>query len=62
MKSLMGEKKNLAVCISLDVEEEGLFSGSYQAWNCSVTNVQRLRKLEPLCRELGFPLTLLCTH
>ena len=38
------------------------FSGSYQAWNCSVTNVQRLRKLEPLCRGTWFPLTLLCTH
>lgn len=55
-------KPDLAVCISLDVEEEGLFSGNYPGKNCSVANVALLKRLEPLTRELGLPLTLLCTH
>lgn len=52
----------LLVVISLDVEEEGLFSGHYRSSDCTVRNVQLLRRLEPLSRELGFPLTLLCAH
>lgn len=52
----------LLVVISLDVEEEGLFSGRYSASDCTVRNVQLLRRLQPLTTELGFPLTLLCAH
>ncbi len=55
-------RPRLKVIISLDVEEEGLFSGAYQAKNCQVRNVQLLRRLAPISRELGFPLTLFCAH
>jgi hypothetical protein len=48
--------------ISLDVEEEGLFSGRYAASGCTVRNVSLLPRLAPLTRELGFSLTLLCTY
>ncbi|SDF17570.1 hypothetical protein [Desulfovibrio legallii] len=52
----------LRVIVSLDVEEEGLFSGRYAATGCGVRNVALLRELAPLTRELGFPLTLFCAH
>ncbi|MBO4301298.1 MAG: hypothetical protein J5861_06815 [Desulfovibrio sp.] len=54
--------KALRVIVSLDVEEEGLFSGRYAADGCTVRNVALLRNLAPLSRELGFPLTLFCAH
>lgn len=53
-------KHKLYVVISLDVEEEGLFSGHYEARNPGVANVRHLRKLAPISLELGFPLTLFC--
>ncbi len=52
----------LSVLVTLDVEEEGLFSGRYQRRNPPVTNVACLRRLGALSDELGFPLTLLCSH
>ncbi len=52
----------LRVIVSLDVEEEGLFSGNYAATGCGVRNVALLRRLAPLTSELGFPLTLFCAH
>ncbi|MDO5484205.1 MAG: hypothetical protein Q4F27_04780 [Desulfovibrionaceae bacterium] len=52
----------LRVIVSLDVEEEGLFSGRYASTNCSVGNVSLLPRLAPLTQELGFPLTLFCAH
>lgn len=52
----------LCVVIAIDVEEEGLFGGSYPSHNPSTTNVAALERLIPLTRDLGFPLTLLCTH
>lgn len=52
----------LRVIVSLDVEEEGLFSGHYASENCCVRNVALLRRLAPLSRDLGFPLTLFCAH
>lgn len=52
----------LRVIVSLDVEEEGLFSGRYKATGCSVRNVAQLRRLAPLTHELGFPLTLFCAY
>lgn len=54
--------RKLYVCISLDVEEEGLFSGVYASGNVSVKNVQLLKRLAPLYRELGLPLTLFCAY
>ena len=56
------DKPALRVIVSLDVEEEGLFSGSYAAKGCGVRNVALLRRLAPLTSELGFPLTLFCAH
>ena len=53
---------HLRVVVSIDVEEEGLFSGSYARRDCTVRNVALLRKLAPITEELGFPLTLLCAH
>lgn len=52
----------LRVIISLDVEEEGLFSGRYAATGCQVRNVSLLPRLAPISQELGFPLTLFCAH
>lgn len=52
----------LLVVVSLDVEEEGLFSGHYASTGGGVRNVALLRRLVPLTTELGFPLSLLCTH
>ena len=56
------EDARLRVVVSLDVEEEGLFSGRYAAAGCTAHNVTLLPRLAPLTRELGFPLSLLCTH
>lgn len=55
-------KKKLYVCISLDVEEEGLFSGKYSSRDVSVSNVAHLQELAPISREMGFPLTLYCAY
>ena len=52
----------LRVAVSLDVEEEGLFSGHYATSGCGVSNVSLLPRLAPLSRDLGFPLTLFCAH
>lgn len=52
----------IRVVISLDVEEEGLFSGRYASKDCRVENVALLPKLKNLTQEWGFPLTLLCAH
>jgi hypothetical protein len=51
----------MKLVLSLDVEEEGLFSGRYSRAP-GVTNVAELRRLEFIPREFGFPLTLLVSH
>ena len=56
------EDPSLRVVVSLDVEEEGLFSGRYASAGCTTRNVSLLPRLTPLTSELGFPLSLLCTH
>lgn len=56
------QKQPIRVIVSLDVEEEGLFSGRYATTDCRVENVALLPKLTPLSLELGFPLTLLCAY
>lgn len=55
-------QETLSVIISLDVEEEGLFSGKYERKRPTVSNVAQLLRLKNLSLELGLPLTLLCTH
>lgn len=52
----------LKLVISLDVEEEGLFSGEYPRVPPGVKNVTHLRRLEWIPGEFGFPLTLLATY
>lgn len=57
----MPKKKTLYVNLSLDVEEEGLFSGYYKARDPGVKNVSLLPALAPITREFGVPLTLYCS-
>ncbi len=52
----------LYLIITIDVEEEGLFSGSYPRAGAGVTNVAELKRLEFVHRDFGFPLTLLATY
>lgn len=56
------KKQRLALCISIDVEEEGLFGGHYPTREATVANVPRLKKLAPLYEDFKIPLTLLCAH
>ena len=51
----------MKLVISLDVEEEGLFSGRYPRTS-GVTNVAELSRLEFIPRDFGFPLTLLVSY
>jgi len=51
----------MKLAITVDVEEEGLFSGHYPRVPPGVANVAQLRRLEFIPREFGFPLTLLVT-
>ncbi|MHC1745029.1 MAG: hypothetical protein AB9873_18655 [Syntrophobacteraceae bacterium] len=52
----------MKLVISIDVEEEGLFCRRYSRRPPGVENVAHLRRIEPISRELGVPLTLLVTH
>jgi hypothetical protein len=52
----------LYLVITIDVEEEGLFSGNYPRAGAGVANVAELARLEFVHREFGFPLTLLATY
>ena len=52
----------MRLVISIDVEEEGLFSGRYSRTPSGVENVKELRRLEFITSEFGFPLTLLTTY
>ncbi|MGQ9687859.1 MAG: hypothetical protein ACUVXF_03585 [Desulfobaccales bacterium] len=52
----------LYLAITIDVEEEGLFSGTYPRQGAGVKNVAELRRLEFIPQEFGFPLTLLVTY
>lgn len=52
----------LYLVITLDVEEEGLFSGNYPRSGAGVANVAELDRLAFIPWEFGFPLTLLTTY
>lgn len=56
------EEAPLKIAITVDVEEEGLFSGRYPHEPVGVRNVEALHRLEFIPREFGFPLTLLPTY
>ena len=52
----------MKLVISIDVEEEGLFSGQYPRTPPGVSNVAELERLAFIPREFGLPLTLLVTY
>jgi hypothetical protein len=52
----------LYLIITIDVEEEGLFSGTYPRSGAGVANVAEMARLEFVHQEFGFPLTLLATY
>jgi hypothetical protein len=52
----------MQLIISIDVEEEGLFSGQYPRTPPGVTNVTELSRLEFIPRDFGLPLTLLVSY
>lgn len=52
----------MKLVISIDVEEEGLFSGQYPRTPLGVSNVAELERLAFITQEFGFPLTLLVTY
>ncbi len=60
-KARRGRTFSVKLVISIDVEEEGLFSGHY-AQDAPVTNVSWLRGLEFVSAEYGLPLTLLADY
>lgn len=51
----------MKIVVTVDVEEQGLFSGKY-ARHPEVDNVLHLNRLERITSRLGIPLTLLCTY
>ena len=52
----------MKLVISIDVEEEGLFSGRYSRTPPGVSNVAALERLAFIPRDFGLPLTLLATY
>ncbi len=52
----------LNVIFSIDVEEEGLFRGTYEQTPTSLSNLPLLSRLEKLTAGHGIPLTLLCDY
>lgn len=47
---------------TIDVEEEGLFRGSFPREHSTVSNVPHLMRLAPTLARFSLPVTLLCTH
>jgi hypothetical protein len=56
------ERESLKLVVSVDVEEEGLFTGRYVPGDAPVSNVRRLLDLDPMFRDLGIRPTLLVTY
>jgi hypothetical protein len=52
----------MKLVISVDVEEEGLFSGHYSRTPPGASNVAELSRLEFIPREFGFPLSLMVSY
>jgi hypothetical protein len=55
------EKRTIRLCLTVDVEEEGLFGGSYAREQVSVKNVAALQGLQSLAQR-HYPVTLFCDH
>ena len=54
--------KNMKLAVTIDVEEEGLFSGRYDKYDAPVHNVSKLSLLDPLFREWGIRPTLFLSY
>jgi len=52
----------MKLIVTIDVEEEGLFSGKYASNSASARNVQMLRKLDPIFREYDVHPSLMVAH
>jgi len=52
----------MKLVVTIDVEEEGLFSNHYDSQNCSVKNVPKLVQLDAIFREWAIRPTLLVTY
>ncbi len=52
----------MKLAVTIDVEEEGLFSGSYAGGPATATNVDRLEMLDPVFRAKGIRPTLLVSY
>ncbi|MBI5250115.1 MAG: hypothetical protein HY912_11535 [Desulfomonile tiedjei] len=52
----------MKLAVTIDVEEEGLFSNRYDPLNVPVENVLALTRLDPVFRNWGIRPTLLCTY
>ncbi|MEW6532117.1 MAG: hypothetical protein AB1473_14870 [Thermodesulfobacteriota bacterium] len=52
----------MQLAVTIDVEEEGLFSGAYDARNVPLENVPLLTRLDPIFREWGIKPALLVTY
>jgi hypothetical protein len=52
----------MKLVVTIDVEEEGLFSGAYDVRNVPVENVPHLTRLDPIFQEWGIRPTLLVTY
>jgi hypothetical protein len=52
----------MKLVVTIDVEEEGLFSNCYDQDNCMVENVRHLERLDPLFRELDIRPTMLVAY
>lgn len=62
IRNTSNSNRLVRIAITIDVEEEGLFSGNYIREGMRVTNVRRLNKLAWLTREFNLPLTLLVNY
>lgn len=56
----MSFKKKLYLCLSLDVEEEGLFCGHYETTRPQLKNISLLPELLPVVKEFNINPTLFC--
>ncbi len=56
------KQPRLNVAVTVDVEEEGLFSGSYSSGPTSVSNVKHLWRLDSVFRDHGVKPTLLVSY
>ncbi len=52
----------MKLVVTIDVEEDGLFSGSYDSHSVSTSNVSKLAVLDPVFRDLGIHPTLLVSY